>query len=174
MTQIAAFAGNDQRINFFNYFIGSKNNSAQKNHQVFDEPKSGPEQLLLKWLENSKVLKPVKSTTIAANRIFLTDRVIIKFELSNDYREHFVLLRGLLEFSRPKGIAISAHNSEKNFELHIGNDQAAAVISYLHIILQSFIKEINFKKALKSVLVFEQTVKQQQAKLYNTLKVSIQ
>lgn len=174
MTQTATLAGNDQHINFFNYFIGLKNNSSQQNRSVLVRPQGGAEDPLFRWLKNSNLLKPVKSTTIAANKIFLTDRVIIKFELSNDYRKHFVLLRGLLEFSRPKGIVISAHSSEKIFELHIGNNQAAAVISYLDIILKSFIKEINFKKSLKSVLRFEQTMKLQQAKLYNNLKASIQ
>ena len=174
MTQTAAFAGNDQRINFFNYFTGLKNNSNRQNRKVSARPKGRAEDLLFQWLENSNLLKPVKSTTITANKIFPTDRVLIKFELSNDYRDHFILLRGLLEFSRPKEIAISAHNSEKTFELHIRIDQAAAVRSYLEIILKLFINEINFKKALKSVLQFEHTMKQQQTKLYSNLKASLQ
>src|SRR5688572_4044286 len=119
MTQIAAFADNDQRANFLNYFLGLKNNTRQQNLKVLAEPKSVAEKVLWRWLENSVLLKPVKSTTIAANKIFLTDRVIIKFELSDEYREHFVLLRGLLEFSRPKEITISVQRADKTFELHI-------------------------------------------------------
>ena len=168
MTQIVTFADNDQRIKFYSHSI----NDSSRN--LVAKRKISAKTLLLRWFDNSSLLQPVRFSADPVNRNLPTDSTIIKFELSNDYREYFVLLRGLLEFSRPKEIMISVNSSEKTFEVYVSASQHEAVIAYLEIILEFFLKEINFKKLLKSVLQFEHTLKQRQAVLYSSLKASLQ
>jgi hypothetical protein len=127
---------------------------------------------LLDWFEKSSILESVAFKSIPAGKIFQSDRTIIKFRLSGIYHEHFVLFRGLLEFSRPKGMAISSNNSERTFELFVGADQASAVVEYLDLILRLVIQEIKFKKSLKTILRFEESVRVEQARLYRELQTS--
>jgi hypothetical protein len=109
--------------------------------------------------------------SIAAGKIFQSDRAIVKFKLSGIYHNHFVLFRGLLEFSRPKWI-VSFNNSERTFEFFVGMDQANAVTEYLDLILKLLVNEINFKKYLKSILRFEESVRVEQSRLYRELRAS--
>src|SRR5688572_8827112 len=99
MTQTAVLAGNEQPINFLNIFIRSKTAPDDANDLDSKSTVANP---LLDWFEKSSILESVAFKSIPAGKIFQSDRTIIKFRLSGIYHEHFVLLRGLLEFSRPK------------------------------------------------------------------------
>jgi len=163
MTQTAVLAGNEQPINFLNVFI---------------RPKTTPENVdalkysAVNWFEKSSILEPVAFKSIPAGKIFQSDRAIVKFKLSGIYHEHFVLFRGLLEFSRPKRISISFNNSERTFELFVGTDEISAVTEYLDLIQKLLIQEIKFKKSLKAVLRFEASVRAEQSRLYKELRSS--
>ena len=169
MTQTAVLAGNDQRINFLNVFIRSKTTPDNVDDIASKEAAVNP---ILDWFEKSSILEPVEFKSIPAGKIFQSDRAIVKFRLSGIYHEHFVLFRGLLEFSRPKQIAISFNNSERTFELFVGTDQASAVTEYLDLILKLLIQEIKFKKSLKAILRFEESVRVEQSRLYSELQAS--
>lgn len=173
MNSTGVLTGNDQRINFFNLFISSKKTAIKPHGVELSSPKVEVENPLRNWFERSSLLIPVEFKTITAGEIFQTDRVIVKFRLGSAYRDHFVLFRGLLEFSRPKEIYISSNNAEKAFELHVGKNQAIAMTIYLDKILDLLVKEISFKKSLKGVIRFEQAVRLEQSKLYNELRASV-
>src|SRR5687768_11495050 len=102
MTQTAVLAGNDQRLNFLNVFIRSKTAPDNVGELPAKEATVNP---ILDWFEKSGMLETIEFKSIAAGKIFQSDRAIVKFRLSGIYHEHFVLFRGLLEFSRPKQIA---------------------------------------------------------------------
>ncbi len=174
MTSTAVLTGNDQRINFFNLFVRSRKTTIKTRGIELTSPKTDFQNPVADWFEKSSFLVPVEFQTIRAGEIFKADRLIVKFKLSDTYRDQFVLLRGLLSFSRPKEISISANNFQKTFELHLGKDQAEAVTTYLDKILDLLTKEIKFKKSLKAVLRFEQSIKLEQAKLYKALGTSVQ
>jgi len=169
MTQTAALAGNDQRLNFLNVFI------RPRTHENKDAlpAKTAVINPILDWFEKSSILQPVEFKSIPAGKIFQSDRAIVKFRLSGIYHEHFVLFRGLLEFSRPKQIAILFDHSERTFELFVGTDQAPAVTEYLDLMLRLLIQEIKFKKSLKAILRFEESVRTEQSRLYSELKASV-
>ena len=173
MTQTARLAGDIQRINFFNVSVGSKKSVPEQDSVGLLPSKTKKENTLLYGLQNSDVFTPLEFKTIQAGEIFQTDLLIIKFKLSDRYHDNFVLLRGLLEFSRPIRISISSNSSEKNFQLHITDDKADIMISYLEAIQRLFINEIKFKKSLKAVLNFERAIKHEQSKLYEELKASV-
>jgi hypothetical protein len=167
MTQTAVLAGNDQRVNFLNIFIRPKSTSDSVDVVPSKAPSADP---ILDWFEKSSILEPVEFKSIPAGKIFQSDRTIIKFKLSGIYRDYFVLFRGLLEFSRPSRISVSINRSERTFELFVGTDQAAAVTEYLELNQKLLIQEIKFKKSLKTILRFEESIRVEQARLYRELQ----
>jgi hypothetical protein len=167
MTQTAVLAGNEQPINFLNVFIRPK--TTPENVDALKDSAVNP---ILDWFGKSSILEPVAFKSIPAGKIFQSDRAIVKFKLSGIYHEHFVLFRGLLEFSRPRRISISFNNSERTFELFVGIDEISAVTEYLDLIQKLLIREIKFKKSLKAVLRFEAWVRAEQSRLYKELKSS--
>ena len=169
MTQTAVLAGSEQQINFLNIFIRSKSTPGTVDTLV---PKSTVVNPILDWFDKSSMLEPVALKSIPTGKIFQSDRVIVKFKLSGIYDDHFVLFRGLLDFNRPKWISVSFNNSERTFELFVGIDQATVVTDYLDLVLTSLIKEINFKKSLKTILRFEESVRVEQSRLYKALQTS--
>jgi hypothetical protein len=172
MTSTAVHAGNDQPINFFNLFISSKRTD-NKSH---DEPthKHIVDNSLQRWFERSNVIRSVTFKAIPAGEIFQADQVIVKFRLEDLYQDQFVLLRGLLEFSRPKEISISSNKGEKSFQFQIGRDKVLAISTYLDKIIDLFVKEIRFKESLKAVIRFEQATRVEQTRLYRELRTTIQ
>ncbi len=175
MTQTAMLAGDIQRINFSNLFVGSQKPATERNN--LDSPalktKAKKTSALLYWLKQSDVFAPVEFQTIPGGEIFQTDLLIVKFKLSDRYRDQFVLLRGLLEFSRPIKISVSSTTSDKSFQLHVTEDKAEIVASYLDTIQGLFKNELRFKKSLKAVLRFERAVKYEQDKIYEELRASM-
>ena len=169
MTQTAVLAGNEQRINFLNIFIRSKTTPESIGTLTSNVPAVNP---LLNWFEKSSILQLVEVKSIPAGKIFQSDRAIVKFKLSGIYHDQFVLLRGLLAFSRPKRIAISFDNNERTFEVSVGTDQSAAVTEYLDLMLKLLIQEIKFKKSLKAILRFEESMRVEQSRLYKELRNS--
>jgi len=169
MTQTAVLAGNDQRLNFLNVFIRSKTTPENIDELASKDSAVNP---ILDWFGKSGILEPIEFKSIPAGKIFQSDRAIVKFKLSGIYLEHFVLFRGLLEFSRPKRISISFNNSERTFELFVGTDEVSTVTEYLDVIQKLLIQEIKFKKSLKAILRFEASVRAEQSRLYSELQAS--
>lgn len=173
MISTVVLTGSDQRMNFFNLFVSSKRADFKSLGIELSTPDLDLENPLRNWFERSSFLIPVEFRTITAGEIFQTDRVIVKFKLASADRDNFILLRGLLEFSRPKHLYVSSDNSEKIFEFNVGRNEAEAMTVYLNKILDLFVKELNFKRTLKAVLSFEQDVRAEQSRLYKELRASI-
>lgn len=129
--------------------------------------------LLTEWLERSPLLFPVQSFSLPAGNTFFPDQLLLKFRLREEYQHNFVLLRGLLEFSRPKKIVITANNSERTFEMWLTNDQAPDIIHYLEAIITRLLSEIKFKASLKMIIKYEERVRREQENLYKALGASM-
>lgn len=173
MTQTAVLEHNAQPLHLFKIFAQPKQVASTSGDIALLPSHVKSENSINEWFMQSSMLMPLEIKTITAGKICLSDVVIVRFALSDNYRNHFVLLRGLLEFSRPKNISVSANNSEKSFELYIVKDQTTTVISYVDTILQLLMKEIAFKKSLQAVLKFERSIRIEQSKLYQALRTSI-
>ena len=112
MTQTAVLAGNEQRVNFLNVFIRSKTTS--ETIDALASKEAAAVNPIFDWFGKSSILEPVAFKSIPAGKIFQADRAIVKFKLSGVYHDHFVLFRGLLEFSRPKRIVYFIQQFRKN------------------------------------------------------------
>ena len=118
-------------------------------------------------------LLSIKSLSVAkADGIFPVDRYNITFALSNKFADHFVLLRGLLEFGRPRTIKIIPSARDRNFYVEFSGNDAGHFVTHLEAILNSLVKEIKFKESLRALITFEEKVKREQAVLYANLKLS--
>jgi hypothetical protein len=118
-------------------------------------------------------LLAIKSISVSkADAIFLVNRYEITFSLSNKFAEHFVLLRGLIEFSKPKTIRITASRTDNTFHLSFSEGEADHFVAHLEKILDWLVREIRFKKSLKALVTFEKKVKREQEILYANLKLT--
>lgn len=124
-------------------------------------------------INSAGIVKIDALNKIPADRIFLAGRYIITLRLTDQYAKYFVLLRGLLEFSRPKSIKVSSDMTQKTFNVEISEAQFAHFVSYIETIQGWLIKEIKFKEALKALITFEKKVKQEQAILYSNVQASL-
>jgi len=123
-------------------------------------------------LVKNKLVSIASLSVTKADAIFHVDRFNLTFTLSNENAEHFVLLRGLLEFSRPKTIKIISNSTDKTFRAAFSEKDADHFVTYLETILNRLIREIKFKKSLRALIAFESKVKREQAILYADLKLS--
>lgn len=165
MTLTAVLPGKRTRFNFRNLFAAKDTRETpvqdSHSHALFD------------WLETSPVLTAVEFRSLPAGRILGSNQLYAKFRLRQDYQDSFVLLRGLLEFSRPKEIAVSANSPERSFEVWLPEDQAPRILAYFETIITRLLREIRFKASLKMIVKYEAKVKQEQARLYEALRVSV-
>lgn len=123
-------------------------------------------------LIKNEIISIKSLTTVPADGIFLLDRYAITFRLTDKFANHFVLLRGLLEFSRPKTIKITSNAIDKTFHVELSETQANHFVNYLDMKLGWLMKEIKFKESLRALIIFEKKVKREQAILYANMKIS--
>lgn len=173
MIQTAVQTGNDQRINLFNIFDGAKKISIGRDIFGLFSQKAKNRNPILKWFEKSTALVPLGLTMVPASSDLIKDRTIIKFKLSDAYRDQFALLRGLLAFHTVKEISVVSNPSERTFEAGVNKDQITTVITHLDTIINLLNKELSFKKSLKALLKFEEATKEKQSKLYQALRDSL-
>ena len=151
--------------NFVNLFKNSR-----KLVEAVDLPQK-PNPAIDRLIKN-EIISIKSLTTSPADGIFLLDRYAITFRLSDKFANHFVLLRGLLEFSRPKTIEITPNAIDKTFYVELSKTQADHFVTHLDTILGWLIKEIKFKESLKALITFEKKVKREQAILYANMRQS--
>lgn len=155
-----------ERLNY--NFVNLFKSSSRREHAIPSQKLHATIQRLI----NHDLLSVRNLSVAKADAIFLFDRYNITFTLSNKFAGHFVLLRGLLEFSRPRTIKISANASDKTFHVELSENEADYFVSYVETILKSLLKEIKFKESLRALINFEQKVKREQVLLYANLKLS--
>lgn len=148
----------------FNYRIARPNPVNANSHE---------EDGFLDWLNNVEFVSVTNVSKISQNRIFYSDRLVVKFKLVEKYRAQFVLLRGLFAFRKPSGISITSDRVDNSFtvELQVSAEKEAAV--YFDSTFKWLTKEIRFKQVLKEVIRFESKVKHEQALLSSTLINSV-
>jgi hypothetical protein len=124
-------------------------------------------------LTKNKILTVSSIKFTPAGGILFTDHYAISFSLTDKLASHFVLLRGLLEFSRPKTMKVTADSTDKTFYTEFTESQVDDVVTYIETIAGWLVKEIRFKEALRSLIIFEKSVKRTYAELYAEMQGSI-
>lgn len=169
MVPTADVAVYGQRINLFNFFVTSEWEQSEQSINGFDSYQTSTVDPLSLLFEKSEIVSLIDFRITQAETVFQADQLVVKFRLSNAYRNYFSLFRGLLEFSRPRGISIFSNSSKKTFELFLVRNQSAVFAGFLNIQQDSLINEIKFKKSLRAVLRFEEDYQKRQRILYQEL-----
>lgn len=163
MTLISTLPSRDGVTNNFVRFLKLNNNFVPLQGNT-EEKKVKTE--LSERLHAFRILTVADFKIIPADKILQSKRYEIKLKLTAEYSNSFVLLRGLLEFSRPKAIRLVANTNERTFQFEISESQRDYFNSYLETIVGWLIKEIKFKETLRVIINFEEKVRKQQAVLY--------
>ena len=159
-----ALAGKNETFNFVNVF----NNPTTANIAVSGHYDGDASRTFIEWLKSSDIVIHVPTAALVP-----IDESIVTFTLRDAYKNSFILLRGLLEFSRPKGIQISSNFTDRTFQVRIPAGQAGTVTQHLHTISGWLLREIRFKTSLKAIMGFENRVRQIQANLYRELSIAL-
>jgi hypothetical protein len=120
-------------------------------------------------LNNTEVLTVAAVSVIPTAALFVSNKYKVTLKLSPAFSKHFVLLRGLFEFSQPKTVVMSSSTKDQIFEVEMLETQIDHVLSYIETILTWLRREIKFKEALATIIRFEKRVKEEQASLYSKL-----
>lgn len=148
------------------------------NHDIFDLFRTSSRKLStfdFSKKDNHAIDRLTKNKIISVSSVNFMhpDRYEVGFTLTNKFASHFVLLRGLLEFSRPKTIKVTANRADQSFYTEFSESQADDVVSYIETITGWFVKETKFKEAVRALIIFEQKVKREHAMLYAKMKDSV-
>ena len=98
--------------------------------------------------------------------LFYKTRVHLSLSMSDDFKGNFVLIKGLIEFHRSKDLRFEYNFPRKLVEIDVEIDQLQSLQLFLQWISASFLREIDFKKNLKTVLEFENRYKIARAEVY--------
>lgn len=104
---------------------------------------------------------------------FYKERVHLKFHVKTTYTPHFILLKGLLEFHRPKDFRFVFNVGEKSFETDIKISQLGFLEDFLDKVHTWINRELAFKSLLKQVVAFEKRYKTESEKWYHTQKAIV-
>ena len=93
-------------------------------------------------------------------------RVHLSFSLTEEFRRHFVLIKGLIEFYRSKNFSFEYNAVQKGIEADIEVSQLSNLQLFFDSILSRLNDELKFKETLKIILDFENRYKLAQAEVY--------
>ncbi|HTE30763.1 MAG TPA: hypothetical protein VK666_10350 [Chryseolinea sp.] len=97
------------------------------------------------------------------------DRSRLRFDLPPNYKQHFGLLRGLIEFNRTPDFTFMYHRESNSFDIDIEVSQHERLKAFLNLIDGLLTGEIQFKKQLKKAIAFETQYRLESSKLYASL-----
>ena len=104
-----------------------------------------------------------------ASPLYYKSRVRLSFTLSDEFKKHFVLVKGLIEFHRSAHFSFEYQPAYKIIETDIEVSQLDELQQFLDNVLGWTNQEISFKRALKLVLEFENRYKIAKAEVYTQL-----
>ena len=100
---------------------------------------------------------------------FYKDRVRLLFTVSVEYKTRQAMLRGLIEFSRPRHFLFDYRFQQGTIETDIDIRQLSHLQLFLNKTSVCLKQEIQFRNVLKSVLAFENRYKREAAGVYSLL-----
>lgn len=128
---------------------------------------------LTTFFVESKILKNLFHPLMPVGNLYLYDRIVLKFSLSDDFANHFILLRGLLCFGKPPHVLVVAEPADRTFTIEVTSVYAENVIVYFREIFTWLAKEIKFKVALREVIRLQREAQKIQQEAFEGLYASV-
>ena len=104
----------------------------------------------------------------SATAFIYNNRIRFNFGVSSNAKR-FALLKGLIEFHRPKNFLFTYDTNAKQIEADVHEADYAAFRNFLVSVDQWLKNEIDFKAALKNAIEFESKYRSERAAVYATL-----
>lgn len=100
------------------------------------------------------------------------EKLNLSINLTPAFTKHFILVKGLLEFHRPKEFRFSYVKENNTVAVQILSSEIAAFKKFVRFVNDLVIKELAFRKALKRVIAFEEQQKAAARNIYRDLLYS--
>jgi hypothetical protein len=97
------------------------------------------------------------------------DRIRVIFNISDEWKQHFILIKGLIEFSRGQNFSFTYDKTTGSLQTDFHVENANLLENFLKGIEAWLVKEVTFRKALKDVLAFEEHYKKRSALVYSAI-----
>jgi hypothetical protein len=117
----------------------------------------------------SNETRVVPSFIEQVSRLEYGDKVRYTFIVSKRFENQFALIKGLIDFHRPKHILFRFNREEKSIEVRTHLQQVDFLFGFLQKVQEWLVKEVQFKLALKKVIQFEDQYKSQRDSIYSSL-----
>jgi hypothetical protein len=123
---------------------------------------------------------PVATYELPQNKLFesasalhYNDRIKTTFLVTQEFQPDFSLIRGLIEFNRPRDLMFSFDRTSKTVNINLAKDQLSRLDGLLSRVYDELMKEKLFRKTLRTVIEFEQRYTRERDRLYAKLKNSV-
>ena len=103
------------------------------------------------------------------SRLEYKDKVSLTFQVPQQFAAHFILIKGLIDFHRPAAIQFTFDREHKTIEVKTAIQYLDLLESFFTRLNEWLTSELQFKKALKSIIQFEEQYKSQRSALYGSL-----
>lgn len=104
---------------------------------------------------------------------YYNTRIRLSFSVSETYKSQYVLIRGMIEFHRPKHFVFSYNKEQRLIEIDINVNELGELELFLSKVLVWLKKENQFRFALKIALEFETRYKLENERVYELMKNTI-
>ena len=102
--------------------------------------------------------------------LYYKKRIHLQFSISEKYRAHYVMIKGLIEFHRSKDFSFNYNASHRAFEIDVDVNQLEELSLFLSKVLVWLQRETRFRLALKIALEFENRYRLERDSVYELLK----
>jgi hypothetical protein len=107
---------------------------------------------------------------VTVSQLQYGDKVKVSYVVSDAYRSHFILIKGLLEFHRAAAYAFSFNRQDGTFEVTLSTGRLSNPLEELTRFLKKINawldQELSFKRQLKEMRAFEQEYRAKLAAIY--------
>jgi len=114
----------------------------------------------------------VASLFTEASPFFYNDRARFSLEVRDEYKNDFALIRGLIEFQRPKELTFTYDRGQRLVRSDIDAKHADLLQTFLKSVFASLRYERQFRIALKIALDFERRYTLERDSIYGMLQIS--
>jgi hypothetical protein len=119
--------------------------------------------------KNESVTSEFKNAILVLDikRAFLHKQSVkLDLSLSPDFQSYFILLKGLIEFHRPRNFKFFFNREGQSVSIEIDLNEINLLRQFLSDISLWLVRELKFKAELKKVLAFEARYKVEKALIY--------
>ena len=103
------------------------------------------------------------------NAFYYKNRARLQFNVTNEFLSQFVLIRGLIEFIRPKHLRFTFTPDRKSMEIDLEVSEFDELNLLFRRVYSELRKEIRFKAALKRAIAFDQAYQRERAEIYQAV-----